>query len=201
MMKIAIDQAAVNRVIKALGDNGKNYPREIATAINATAKKVRFEASKILKQELMVPSKILKKVIKQKSKATSDGLKATIGLWEGYPIPLKYFGAKSIVKKRKGKKFYYGVTYKINPKHGVRSVLRDAFIVKQYGGNVFLRQEGEKRYPLRRQNGPAPGDVYATTDLVSKVVKIARETLPKEIEDRIRFLNLKATGQLRGKQK
>ena len=199
-MKVGIDQAAVNRVIQALGDKGRNYPREIATAINATAKKVRFEASKILRQELKVPVKILKKVIKQKSKASADGLSASIGLWEGHPIPLKYFGAKEIVKRRKGKKVHYGVTYKINPKHGVRSVLRDAFIVKQYGGNVFLRA-GVNRFPLRRQNGPAPGDVYATTDLVQKVVAIARDTLPKEIERRIRFLNLKAAGGLRGNQK
>jgi hypothetical protein len=191
-VKITIDQSSIDNIKTVLGDLSRRYGRELATAVNATAKKVRFEASKELKKELKVPVKILKKVIKQKARATEDKTQATIGFFKGYPIPLKYFGAKQL---KKG-----GVSFKINPKFRITSVLKNAFIVKQYGGNVYERA-GEKRFPLKKQFGPSPGSAFETLQLIPKMLVVAQAELPKQVQRRIRFLTLKANDGLRGKQK
>ncbi len=190
MIRIQVNQDSITKLGNALGDLRKRLPRELATAVNATAKKVRIQAARLIKKELNVPVKILKKVIKAKSKANAENGTAVIGLFKGYPIPLKYF--KPTQLKR-------GVTYKISPKLKGKSVLRDAFIVKQYGGNVYKRA-GAERYPLVRQHGPAPGDVFEQAGIVAASIATAKEELPKQIERRIRFITLQASGGLRGNQ-
>ena len=190
MIGVSISQASVDAVKKALGNLSHRYAREIKTAINETAKQVRIQASRALKTELKVPSRILKRTTYTKSKASADNLRAIIGLFEGYPIPLKYFGAKQTKK---------GVTYKINPKLKRRSILGDAFIIRN-GGNVY-RRVGPERKPLQLIYGPKPGDAYEKLGIAAMAVAVATEELPKQINRRIRFLNLKASGGLRGKQK
>ena len=191
MIKVSTDQASLKQLQAALKEKASRLPRELATAINATAKKVRIEASRLLKKELNVPSKILKKTIKTKSKATAKDTRAIVGLWGGYPIPLKYF--KPTQLKR-------GVTYKIDPKLKGKSVLRDAFIVKSFGGRVY-RRKGKTRGPIEQVYGPSPGTVFEKAGIAAAAEKVAREELPKQVARRIRFLELKSTGQLRGKQK
>ena len=191
MITVGIAKGQLDAIRQSLGDKASRLPREVATAINATAKKVRFEASKELKKELKVPVKVLKKAIKTKSNATKDQLQAIIRLWKGYPIPLKYFGAK---QQKRG-----GVTYRINPGHKVKSILRDAFVVKQYGGNVY-RRVGEKRWPIKQVYGPSPGDAFEAAGIGPLAAKVAAEELPKQLTRRIRFLLLKQSGGLRGNQ-
>jgi hypothetical protein len=190
MITVQINQDSLAKLGNALGDMRRRLPRELATAVNATGKKVRIHAARLLKKELNVPVKILKKAVKMKSRATAENTSAKIGLFKGYPIPLKYFKPKQLKR---------GVTYKINPKLKGKSVLRDAFIVKQYGGNVYKRA-GAERYPLIRQNGPSPGDVFEQAGIVAAAVAVAKEELPKQIERRIRFITLQASGGLRGNQ-
>lgn len=190
MISVSVDQAALKRLQDALKEKSYRLPREIATAINATAKKVRIEASRLLKKELNVPSRILKKTIQTKSKASAKDTKAIVGLWGGYPIPLKYF--KPTQLKR-------GVTYKIDPKLKGKSVLRDAFIVKSYGGRVY-RRKGKTRAPIEQVFGPSPGTVFEKAGIVAAAEKVARDELPKQIERRIRFLSLQSSGGLRGNQ-
>jgi len=191
VLNVTVDQASLNRLQDALKEKASRLNREVATAINATAKKVRIEASRLLKKELNVPSKILKKAIKTKSKATAQNTQAIVGLWGGYPIPLKYF--KPTQLKR-------GVTYKIDPKLKGKSVLRDAFIVKLYGGKVY-RRKGKTRAPIEQVYGPSPGTVFDKAGIAAAAEKVARDELPKQIERRIRFLELKSSGGLRGNQK
>ena len=191
MITVGIDSKQLDAIRQSLGDKARRLPREVATAINATSKKVRFEASKALKQELKVPVKVLKKAIKTKSNATTDQLQAIIRLWKGHPIPLKYFGAR---QQKRG-----GVTYRINPGHKVKSILRDAFIIKQFGGNVF-RRVGPSRWPVKQVYGPSPGDAFEAAGIGPLAAKVAAEELPKQLQRRIRFLLLKQSGGLRGNQ-
>ena len=121
MITVGIDPKQLEDIRQSLGAKANRLSREVATAINATGKKVRFEASKELKKELKVPVKVLKKAIKTKSNATKDQLQAIIRLWKGYPIPLKYFGAK---QQKRG-----GVTYRINPGHKVKVNTSIALVV------------------------------------------------------------------------
>ena len=195
-MKITIAQGSIDRLKQVLGDLSKSYKREIAIAANETAKKVAFEASKQLKQELKVAVKILKKAVKQNKKATPDKTRTSINFFGGYPIPLKYFGAKS--DKKTGR-----VTFRIDPKTKGKATLlgrQGAFIPDKYSGNVVKRTSKE-RGPLRVQYGPSPGSVYKRIQLVPKMLVVAQAELPKQVQRRIRFLTLKANDGLRGKQK
>lgn len=189
MIKVGIDPKQVEQTRAALGSLERRAPREVATALNATAKKVRIVAARALKKELNCPVKVLKKAIRNKSKANHETLTAVVGLFRGYPIPLKYF--KPTQLKR-------GVTYKTNPKLKGKSVLRDAFIAKQYGGRVY-RRRGKARGPLQQVYGPSPGDAFEQAGIEQLATKTAQEELPKEMDRRIRFLLLKAAGTIKGK--
>lgn len=192
MLKIDIDKGAMDRLKATVAELGLNLKREFGAAVNKTAKKVAFEASKEIGKELNVkPRKLLKKVVNTGKKATAEYPYAIIYLNQGYPFPLKYFGAK---QNKKGK-----LTVKINPRY--RTVVSDAFIIPQYGGNVYRRASADKRFPLRKVFGPAPGDVYAATNLPAKMAKIATEKLTVEINERVRVATLRAQGKLSGNQK
>lgn len=191
MINVKLDQADIERVKSVLNGVRATLGKEISAAINKTAKKVQTFAAREVGQEMNVPIKILKKTIKQKTKANKDHLGARLGFWEGYPIPLKYFGARAL---KKG-----GVTYKYSKRRPRTGIIRDAFIVKQYGNNVY-RRKGQGRGPLEKQVGPAPGYAYSKLGVVEKSASFAKTELPKQIQARIRYLTLKAQGQLRGKQ-
>jgi hypothetical protein len=188
MLKISIDQTAMNRLKATVSELGLNLKKEFGASVNKVAKKVAFEASKEIGKELAVkPRKLLKKVVNTGKKATADYPFAIVYLNQGYPFPLKYFGAKQTKK---------GVTYKLKPTYN-RNIARDMFIVKQYGGHVYRRQNATERYPLRRVFGPKPGDVYEATNLPDKMAKVATEQLTKQLNERVRYLTQRAQGKLR----
>jgi hypothetical protein len=195
MISVGIKNDSLNRLKDSLNGTASSLPREVATAINATSKKVRTEAARELKKELNVPVKVLKKAIKGKSKASAKDLRAVVGLIKGHPIPLRYF------KPRKTKR---GVTAKLNPKikgKAGKTVYPHAFIVAAYSGKVYQRA-GKERGPLTGQQlfGPSPGDAFEQAGIAAMAEKLARDELPKQIERRIRFLLLKQSGGLRGRQ-
>jgi hypothetical protein len=169
-------------------------PKEVAIAINATSKKVRTEAARALKKELNVPVKVLKKAIKLKSKASSQELREVIGFLKGYPIPLKYFSPRKTAT---------GVTAKIDSKikgKAGRTAFPHAFLVSKYGGRVFNRV-GKNRLPIKQVYGPSPGDAFEAAGIGPLAAKVAAaEELPKQLTRRIRFLLLKQSGGLRGRQ-
>ena len=189
MISVGIDPKQIEQIKGALGDLERRAPREIATALNATSKKVRIVSARALKKELNCPVKVLKKAIRQKGKANHENLTAVVGLFRGYPIPLKYF--KPTQLKR-------GVTYKTRTGAKGKSVLRDAFIAPQYGGRVY-RRKGKARGPLQQVYGPSPGDAFEKSGIEQLATKTAQEELPKEMDRRIRFLLLKASGTIKGK--
>lgn len=196
MLKIDIDKAAMDRLKATVKELGLELKREFYTSVNKVARKVAFEASKEIGKELNVrPKKLLKKVVSTGKRASMDYPFTIIYMNQGYPYPLKYFGARQL-KSRKG-----GVTVKLNPRYKNRMVLRDAFIVPQYGNHVYRRQSEKERYPLRRLHGPKPGDVYEAAQIPQKMSKLATERLTIELNERVRFLTLKAQGKLRGNQK
>ena len=208
MISVGIDPKQIEALRQSLKGKANRLPREIATAINKTAKDVRIVVAREMRKEL--PSKIkmstLKKVIRSKSKATSDHLRATIQLNKGHPFPLRYF-SPTAVKGKKGTKKRAGTSGGVNVRLGRvkgkagKTFLPNAFIVKQWGSNVFERINkgpGSGRGPLKQLFGPSPGDIWNQTGIVSLAWKTARQQLPLQIERRIRFLSLQSSGGLRG---
>ena len=189
MIVTTFDKAAMAGVTKVLEDLGANVAIQMSAAISKTAAKVRTQAARALKKELAVPVKILKKSV-IKGKTDKKAMTAIIYLNPGYPIPLKHFGARAY-KKGRG-----GVTYRVSPGSGSRSIIRDAFIPQQYGGNVY-RRAGKTRGPLIKQVGPAPGDMFEKAGVIAVALETANTELPKQIQERVRFLTVKAQGKLK----
>lgn len=187
---VSIDKQQIEQLQAALEGTKRKIEREVQTAINATARKVQLEAARALAKEITIKVSSIKKLIKQKSKATKDRLQAVVRLGKGYPVPLKYYRATATKK---------GVTYKVDRRVDRKSIIRDAFMVKQYGNNVY-RRKTEQRYPLEKQYGPVPGDFYERAGIVPASIKLAREELKRQIDRRIRFIRLEAAGHLRGKR-
>ena len=194
MVKLSVDQASLQKLAATLRGMGSSITKEASIAVNKVAKKVKLEAARALNKAIPVKVSILKKAIRITRLASPKESIAEITLKEGYPIPLKYFGATK-VNTKKG-----GVTFRLMRAHKRKSVGRDLFIVEKYKGHVF-RREGKERGPLVRMNGPAPGDVYKEAGVVAVAMRVAQERLPLELKERIRFLTAKAAGRLRGKQR
>lgn len=181
-----------------MGDLSRRLNREVATALNAVSRKAAFEGSKLLAPVLPVkPVKILKKVIKQKIRATPDSLSATLSFWAGFPFPVKYLGAKAkkAASKRSSKVGGYVVHNTLN---GGKFYTHNAFIAERFGNNAYQHIAGSRR--LRKIYGPSPGEAYKQTNYIAKVTEVIRQELPKQMERRIRFILLKQAGGLRGKQ-
>lgn len=190
MVSIGIDQDSLTKFKQRFAELGSNLTKEMRVAVNKTAKQVKIQAARKLREELKAPVKVLKKAVQVSRKANASELSAELLLLGGYPIPLRYFSPRQ--NKR-------GVAVKVNPKLA-KTTVAGAFLVRRYRGNVFTRT-GQKRGPLTTQKGPAPGDVYEKAGITALAVKVAREQLQKQANERVRFLTLKAEGKLRGNQK
>lgn len=191
MITLTINKGQIDRLKQALEGTSRKLEREIKTAVNATSKKVALEAARDLSKEMPLKIGTLKKIVRQKAKATNERPRAVIGIGRGYPVPLKYFKAKQIKR---------GVTYKLSKKAKSKSVLRDAFVVRRFGNNVYKRA-GTSRGPLVQQYGPAPGEYFEGLRIIERSLERARAELEKQMDRRIRFVLLEKTGQLRGKRK
>jgi hypothetical protein len=182
-MTIQVSIQGMSELASALKGVEKKIKINLAAGINATAKKVTTFAARELKKTLPVPVGILKKALRAKGKANQKKLYAIVAINKGYPIPLKYFGAKQTKS---------GVTYRIQ-KGGRRSINRKWFVVPQYGNGVFVRL-GQKRYPIETVYGPSPSEAFKAAGLESKVRQFAESELPKQIDRRIRLALLRASG-------
>jgi len=60
-------------------------------------------------------------------------------------------------------------------------------------GNAFKRV-GKSRLPIQIQKGPSPWGVFVKREMTKQVEATANAELKKQVERRIRFINLKKTG-------
>lgn len=209
MINITVDQKSIAEMKRNLGVLGDHLPRHLATAVNRVGKTVRVEVAQQLNPliNLKLHSKnkanskpikksvTLKKTIKQKNRATPDKPSIVIGLWEGYPFPLKYFEAKPYTKTRKKKKLYVGVQYKTDMGGGWTTV-SDGFIAPRFNGHVYKRAN-ENRGPLVQLKGKKPGDFFREGNIDSIATAKAKERLPIEVNRRLREIILAASGQIK----
>lgn len=182
MIKITIDSKQIDELRKSLKDKTHRLPRHMATAINATARKVRSVSAKGITEELAVPQKVVKDVIKEKSRATKDRLYAQVNINQTARIPLREFGARQLkATKRRSE----AVTYRISKTAGRRYIEHNAFVIKQYGNHVY-RRTGAGRRPIVKLYGPSPWGVFVKRNLEAKVMQIANEELAKQMARQIR---------------
>ena len=185
-MQVSIDQRSAAEVNKILTQLGKSVNKELAVAVNKTVVQTRTTAARKLKEVIPVLVRVLKKAVFAKDKATAASPRSGINLYGGYPIPLKYFGARQLQKG--------GVSFRQSGPAKGRGSLPNAFIPPRYG-NVYQRA-GKSRGPLTQQKGPAPGE-YASVGVTAAALATAKDKLPKQIQERVRYLTQKAQGNLK----
>jgi len=192
MIDVSCNAKKLTDTLKTIQDG---IPNAIAWGINSTSKKTRTEAARELKKEMgrYVPLKAAKSLIRARNVAKSAKLQATITLEKGHELSLKYFKPKQTAA---------GVQVQLNRaikgKAG-RTQIAHAFVAMRLGKKVFLRV-GKSRLPIKEQFGPGPGDLIESLGLKEKSVALIKVELPKRIQRKIRFVTLKASGGLRGKQ-
>lgn len=185
MITVHIDQSQIDRLKASLGDKADRIKSDLSIAVNATAKKVQKEMAREVGKELATPIKVISKTISMPRRASKQQIGATVRLTKTKRISLKEFGARQTKK---------GVSYRISKTEG-RKTIRSAFMVDKLGGHVFTRV-GKSRLPIAKKHGPSPWGVFTGKQLRPAIVAMAQAELKKQIERRIRFQNLKRTGEI-----
>jgi len=175
----------VARLQRAIEGSNKRLSREINTAINATSRKTISTAAKGIGEELAATQKVIKQSLRVRKKSTPDTLSAVVRLNNTSRIPLKNLGA------RQNKK---GVTYKVSKKRK-RGFVKSAFVAPSIG-NHAMKRRGKSRTPIIKLFGASPWGVYEKQKLDRPVRKATRKELRKQIQRRIRFIELKKSGAI-----
>lgn len=188
---IAISQKGLAGLTKAVNGIAKEVRRNVAVAINETSATGKSGVAKKVAAELAIAQKIIKKEISN-TKANANNLSSNLRLKKTSRISLRYFGAK----QNKA-----GVTYKISKTQGRKTILgafqgpKPGAIKASWRGNVFKRT-GSSRLPIVKLHGPSPWGVFVKGKMTRKQKKELQAELEIRVQRRIRFLLLKASGQI-----
>ena len=210
-VKLDVNQEQFTQLLTELGEFRNELPRQLRTIVSKVGKTVRVKVAQKLGQVMYLKSndgtskggkqfkkaETLKKVIKRKQAATPENPTVILQFDEGYNFPLKYYNARSYIKKRKGKRMQMGVRYSYKPvnwtpKGNFHATVHDAFVAKQYGNHVYRRNFTSRR--LVRVVGPAPGDYFEQIGAASLALSVAQDRLPREVKRRIREIVLEKQG-------
>lgn len=197
MISVQVKSSSLASVKKIMSDLGFNVRKELAVAVNKASDKTKSKMVKSIKDELITTQAVMKQAIGTKGKASEQSIETTIVLKKEKRLPLKEF------KPTQNKT---GVTYKISKTKGRKTIAgafqgpRPGVMKRSWKGNVFKRL-GKKRLPIAKLFGPSVWGVFVVKKLEAPTTAEAQKELIKQVQERIRFLTLKAQGKLRGKQK
>ena len=180
MIGIEINSKQLEQLRAAVGRAGKVMGREIAAAINATAKKTRLEIGRSVRETVAIKKKESEEPLKIVTKANAGSLSSTVQLRKTRRLPLKSFSA------RKDKK---GVSYKIS-KQGGRKRLNGAF---EWRTHFFIRA-GKSRLPIIHLKGVSAWGAFEKNNMTPAQIKATTAELAKQIDRRIKLNVLRASG-------
>lgn len=194
-IRVTVDPASLTRVKEKLRRRPDLLLKQIAGALNDTAKHERSNVSKLIREKVNIQKKDLDKHIAIRS-ATPKHLEAQVLIQKTERIPLKYFGARQTKK---------GVTYRIaraatppgktgRRAAGPKERIPDAFgpNIPRLGGNVFRRKrvgsgQKAKRLPIVKLFGPSAWGVFIRHDMRSEVNKSANAYLANRLRHRVQY--------------
>lgn len=196
-MRVTIDPGQIAAMKAAIENTGRNLRKELAVACNATAAKGKSLIAKQIGKELATPQKNIRATISQTRKAKDTDISATLEVRKDRRISLKEFGARQTKA---------GVSYKISKTRGRKSI-KSAFVVNSLGGHVFVREgakvkaskgryAGKMRQPIYKKYGPSSWGVFVVGKKQGPSVTEIEAELKKQIDRRIRFIALKASGTI-----
>lgn len=190
MIEIEIDSNQLKRLIKASDRAKKKFPRELAAALNAVARKGRTQISKRIRAEVVIKAGDLKELIKLDKKANPQSLSSNVRLPKTEKVSLRNYGARHLKS---------GVSYRISRKGGRKLVTggfmgpRPGIPARKLHGGAFIR-EGASRKPIRKLMGPSPWGVFVKNRMTPEQEKEIRAELAKQMERRIKLNILRAEG-------
>lgn len=194
MVSATISRSQVRGLQKAIEGTKRNAKKEMAVAVNKTAKKGTGIINKEIRTELAVKKKSIDSVItvRRKADAKARDASALLQLKKSKRLALKEFGARQTKA---------GVSYKISKSKG-RSMVPSGFMGPRPGavavklnGHAFTRKT-KKRNPIRKLWGPSPWGVFQVQRMRKPSVKEIRMELNKQMKRRINYIKLKKKGQI-----
>ena len=182
---MAVKIEGASRLAKALEGTSRQLKKELQIAINATAAKSKSIINKEIRSELALPAKSVNSLISVSRKATADQLGATVRVKRSKRPNLNEFSNRQTK---------VGVSAKIS-KTKPRTVVPGAFKVDKWGGAVAVRRT-KTRLPIRKPRGPSPVGVLLKGKKLDPAREQTKAELQKQIDRRIRFINLKKAGTI-----
>lgn len=189
MIGIEFNPKQLKELRVACGKAKKDFTKELAAAINQTAKNHRLRMGRNIRETVNLKKKEIESKITIR-KATSVVPQARVFLLDTAREGLQHFGARQTKS---------GVSYKISKKKGRGMVLGafmgpspGTFAPKLYGG-VF-RRVGKERLPIVKLYGVSPYGTYRKNDFESIDVAYSGDYLKQQMDRRINLNVLRANG-------
>ncbi len=202
MMAIEINAEQLKRLSQAAIGAKKSLTKEIAGAINATAKKTRLDMGRQIREAINLKKEASEKPISVRAQASATSLVAVVHLKKENRYGLQEFGAKQNKS---------GVSYKIG-KSGGRKTVPGAFMGPKPGqlaprlyGGVWKRmgdkrkmtkglRQGKLAQPIFKLYGVSPWGAWKGNHMEVVQVEAVSKELTKQIERRINLNVLRASG-------
>ena len=190
MIGIEVNAKQIKRLTEAVGKARKNFPRELAAAVNSVSKKTRISIGRRIRQTINLKKADAEKPIKIKKTATAQAPVGVVSIDRETRAGLQHFAARQNAR---------GVSYKIS-KQGGRKLVAGAFMGPRPGvlapklnGGVFKRV-GKSRQPIVKLYGVSPYGAYAKNNMSKAEVEFINKSLMTEMERRIKLNILRASG-------
>ncbi|MGH0004081.1 phage tail protein [Pseudovibrio ascidiaceicola] len=159
-LKAKIEDREVREMAERLSE--KRLNQAFATAINSTLTTVRVQATKMVRKQVSIEAKYLKRSFRI-VKAKADNLSGVV-VGFGAGLPLKAF------KPRKRRKGFSAKLW------GERKVFKTAFEVQKIGNHIFIRK-GKDRLPIKKLYGPGVGHILSQKSLMNELQSVGQEKL------------------------
>lgn len=192
MIGVQTNRKPLQDLAKLCSEAGRKLPKETAIAVNETVKRGASHVAKGVTEELAMTQKDVKKELKT-SKATENNPTGIVTLRHSYRPGLRAFGAKQNAR---------GVSYKISKKGG-RGFVAGAFqgprpgVMKiSWRGNAFKRL-GKSRLPIVKLHGASAWGSFKKNDKIQPSARFMQQELERQINKRLRYLKLKASGVIK----
>lgn len=185
---ISADEAKLRALFRNLRGIKGGMSQAAATAANATAKKLKVQISRKIRDRIAIKKQDVDPHIHiERASRSQPNPKATVTLSKTARLPLRDFGARQTSK---------GVTYKIE-KGGQRKLARSAFgpKISRLGYHVF-RRVGRQRLPIMKLRGPSPWGVFVKAGLLGETIMEARAEMDRQLVRAVRFLVLRKSGKI-----
>jgi hypothetical protein len=194
-------------VYSKLGNVEKRVQTAVRVAVNSTAKKIKVQVSRQIREKVLIKKKQIDPYIKVKPAYGKAVPTAMVILSKSKRLPLRFFNPiqrKSGVSFRieKDKAAGHGVVFGayILNRTGKKEVdvwVRDfdvdgahnAHYKKSYGGN-----KRSPRYPQHKLYGPSPWGVYVISGMRTETISEGQALLRKQLMEQLRVAGLRASG-------